>query len=123
MTDNEGTWPALQERSYFRLAAACADLKSDWGIARAVWGELMDVALDILEDRLLAVFGKVFGRPLSANAIVVNETEEWDSLSHIKLIMELESKFDIQIDPGEVQLLYQDFATVRDYLRKMIGRN
>ena len=49
-------------------------------------------------DSLSEVFLTVFGRKMSEINFTMSNTAEWDSLRHIALIMEIEKKFDIQID-------------------------
>ncbi len=71
-----------------------------------------------LEDKLIQVFKRVFGREFVDNNINVNKVEEWDSLSHIKLIIELESEFKITIEPDSIPLLYSDFSTILNFLKK-----
>lgn len=70
-----------------------------------------------LEDRLRGVFRRVFRRRLDGDVLTVDDIEEWDSLSHITLVMEIESHFDIEIDPDSIALLYSDSAVILDFLR------
>jgi len=42
---------------------------------------------------------------LSRKKLLKNEIEEWDSLKHITIITELETVFDIQFEPNEIELL------------------
>ncbi|MEE9543365.1 MAG: acyl carrier protein [Thermodesulfobacteriota bacterium] len=74
------------------------------------------------EDRLRSVFKRVFRTEVGSGGATVEEIEEWDSLTHIKLVMELESEFDINIEPDEILPLYSNFSTISDFLKKIEGR-
>ena len=72
----------------------------------------MNMQPDQFSKRLRAVFNQVFRRNFSGDNISVDEMEEWDSLSHIKLIIEIEKEFDIEIDPDRIPSLYSNFSTI-----------
>jgi citrate synthase len=46
-------------------------------------------------------------------------TKNWDSLSHVKLIMAIESKFKISIDPDQ-SINFISFDEILRYLRKNV---
>jgi acyl carrier protein len=73
-----------------------------------------------LQIQLLNVFSSVFGRTIDGPRVSVNDLEEWDSLSHIKLMIELEQQFSIQIDPEAIASLYSDTDTILAYLETRI---
>lgn len=74
-----------------------------------------------LEKRILQVFKRVFHRDFSkVDKISVREVEEWDSLSHVVLMIELETEFDIQIDPESIALLYSSFSVIHRYLKVVL---
>ena len=73
------------------------------------------------ESRLLAVFQRVFRRSFNTPDFAVKDVPEWDSLSHIKLIMSLESEFGIAISPDEIPGLYSNFANVQDFVTQKNG--
>ncbi len=79
----------------------------------------MAVSVGNLEERLLAAFKRVFRRQFEAERIRVDEVEEWDSLSHIKLVMELESEFGIEIEPSSIAKLYSNFDVIVSFLREL----
>ncbi len=79
----------------------------------------MSVSVGNLEERLLAAFKRVFRRQFEAGRIRVDEVEEWDSLSHIKLVMELESEFGIEIKPDSIAKLYSNFDVMVSFLREL----
>ena len=57
-----------------------------------------------IESDLFKIFAKVFG--LMDNSINMSTSQEnlenWDSLNHILLIVEIEKKFDIKFKVGEI---------------------
>ena len=72
----------------------------------------MSTQPELLVDRLNSVFNRVFRREFSNHNIVVDEVEEWDSLSHIKLMMELESEFKVNIEAKHISDLYSSSETI-----------
>jgi len=48
----------------------------------------------------------------------VSDLAEWDSLTHIKLVMELEMAFEITIGPDDIPGLYSDYDTVCAYVER-----
>ena len=49
-----------------------------------------------------ALFKKVFNWQGEMTKGTKDNIEEWDSLSHIKLIIAIEMKFDIEVTPEEI---------------------
>ena len=60
-----------------------------------------------IESDLFKIFAKVFG--LMDNSINMSTSQEnienWDSLNHILLIVEIEKKFDMKFKVGEISEL------------------
>lgn len=73
----------------------------------------------INENELLEIFEEVLKTSYPPEELNREETEEWDSLTHIKLIISLERKFKIKISQSEISDLYSDFQTVLDYLNNL----
>ena len=73
-----------------------------------------------VEESLRAVFKRVFRREFAGSDITVEDVEEWDSLSHIQLIIDIESEFDIAVDPDDIPMLYSSFSVIVDYLTKHV---
>ena len=71
-------------------------------------------------DQLLTVFRRAFRREFVNCEFGVTDVEEWDSLTHIKLVMELESEFGISIGPDDIPPLYSSFQTVKDYVESRV---
>ncbi|MBN2560293.1 MAG: acyl carrier protein [Phycisphaerae bacterium] len=81
----------------------------------------MATRVNNFEGRLLRVFDRTVGRRSGGNAIVATATPEWDSLTHIKLVMELENEFHIEVPPGDIQKLFSEFGVVLNYVRDAVG--
>lgn len=79
----------------------------------------MTVSVGNLEERLLVTFKRVFRRQFAVERIRVDEVEEWDSLSHIRLVMELESEFGIEIEASSIAKLYSNFDSIVSFLREL----
>ena len=76
----------------------------------------MRIASSQFEERLADVFRRVFRRPYDPAAATPATLEEWDSLSHIKLVMELEAEFGITIAADAVAELYADASVILSFL-------
>jgi acyl carrier protein len=68
------------------------------------------------DEQLCRVFRRVFRREFTGANVAVADVPGWDSLTHIKLVMELEREFGIEIAPDEIPSLYSDYDTVRRML-------
>ena len=76
-----------------------------------------------LESRLHKVFDRSVGRHSGGCSMLATATPEWDSLSHIKLVMELEAEFDIVVPPDDIPLLFTESSVVLDYVRAAAERS
>ena len=72
----------------------------------------------MIESKLRAVFQRVFRCDLPGSNFSPADIEAWDSLSHIKLVMELEREFSLTIDSENIPSLYSDFETIRAFVTK-----
>lgn len=70
-----------------------------------------------VEERLTGVFRRVFQREFNNYVLGVDDVDEWDSLSHIKLVIELEREFNLAIDSDVIPSLFSDFDTVLKFVR------
>ena len=70
------------------------------------------------DGQLRRVFQRVFRREFDGSNAAVADVPGWDSLTHIKLVMELEREFGISIEPDEIPPLYSDFDTVRQFVAR-----
>lgn len=73
-----------------------------------------------LQERLNEVFCQVFDDDeiLIAPEMTANDVDGWDSLSHVNLIVAIESSFDIRFSQKEVLT----FKNVGDLLRCIAGK-
>ena len=74
-----------------------------------------------LESDLRNVFKNIFKLNLRKINKKTNykNTKNWDSLNHVKLIMDIESKFKISIDPDQ-SINFISFDQILKYLRKNV---
>ncbi len=70
----------------------------------------------MVDEKLQSVFRRAFRRELGPSNFAVNDIQEWDSLTHVKLVMELELAFDISICPEDIPSLYTDYDTIKKYV-------
>lgn len=65
------------------------------------------------------LFFLIFKVPKSKNKenIDFNNLEKWDSLNHVKLILSIESKFKIKIDP-EKSMQLMSYKKILNFLNK-----
>lgn len=57
-------------------------------------------------EKISEIFKSVFGKHVSINSDTKYEdVAEWDSLSHLSLIVELEEKFGLGLTPEEIENL------------------
>ena len=73
-----------------------------------------------IDEQLTTVFSNVFRTKIVDTEFEVADIQQWDSLTHIKLIIELESAFSISIGPGDIKPLYSDYQTVKNYIRSKL---
>lgn len=71
---------------------------------------------DEVQEKLRSLFVEVFARPFTGAEHTIDSVEEWDSLSHIRLIISVERAFKVRVDPDAIAQLYSSFDTVTDYL-------
>ncbi len=64
-----------------------------------------------MEDKVLEIMKQVFEVENIDNTCSQENCEEWDSLKHLNLIVELESEFGVEFEPEEIAEMV-DFATV-----------
>ena len=78
-------------------------------------------AKDIIRTRAIDVFSRVFSAdPATIDDRTSPETlQEWDSLAHVQLVVELEKAFGVDIPPDEA-LELEHFKGVVDYLQRKL---
>jgi acyl carrier protein len=77
-----------------------------------------------IKEDLKIIFSKLF--KLKINKVKVNinfkNTKAWDSVNHVKLIMALESRFKISINP-DVAITLLSFKDIEIFLNKNCRKN
>jgi acyl carrier protein len=72
-------------------------------------------------EQVLAIASDVFGVPsakLSANSSP-ETVESWDSMQHLNLVLAIEEKFGIQLDPEEIEQM-KNIGTVAALVDKKL---
>lgn len=70
----------------------------------------------MLDQELRTVFTDALGCDIPPGDFARDQVEEWDSLGHVKLILQLEASLGVQVGPEAIPALYTDFATVREFV-------
>lgn len=55
-----------------------------------------------MEDKIKAIMLTVFNIKNLPEIINQKHIEQWDSLKHLNLVVEIENQFDIELDPDEI---------------------
>jgi len=74
-----------------------------------------------MKNRLLDIFNKVFESSKVDEKVSKKNLSEWDSLKHINLIVEIESEFDISIEPDEIEEIV-DFKSAEKIILQKLNR-
>jgi acyl carrier protein len=70
----------------------------------------------MLERELRDVFAAALGCALPGGDFGRDQVEEWDSLGHVKLVLQLEATLGIRVAPADIPALHADFETVLAYV-------
>ena len=70
-----------------------------------------------VEDRFWVLFERTMGRRYERANCAADSIEEWDSLTHVELIFELESEFGVQFSQEEIAEYYSDTNHLVDFLK------
>ena len=68
-------------------------------------------------ERLISTFESVLGFSVGVQELQAANTEQWDSLTHIKILLEIEKNFNVEIPSEDVLLLYSSVSEILDYLQ------
>ena len=69
-----------------------------------------------MEEKIKEIFKSVFELDNVDNSFAKNSCEKWDSMNHLNLIVELESGFNISIEPEDFDKLL-DYKSVCSYVK------
>ena len=70
-----------------------------------------------VENRFWSIFQRSMGRRFENKNYTADSIEEWDSLTHVELIFELESEFGVQFSQEEIAEYYSDTDHLLEYLK------
>lgn len=71
--------------------------------------------MNAVDDRILDIFKSVFQLACVDKKCSQANCENWDSLRHLDLIVELESEFDVEFEPEEIVEM-KDFDAIKRML-------
>ena len=74
-----------------------------------------------IEQKMWAVLSDSLGRAVGPDHIRVDDVEEWNSMTHIGIVMELEEAFGIEIEPEMIGALYSGSDAILRYLVGRVG--
>lgn len=102
-------------------AMACNNTKAGGAVNPSISMPQTNVSIAGVDERLRNVFSKVFsfseGNDIAAATI--NGTPGWDSLTHIRLVMEIEAEFGIDILPSDIGEL-SSYRSMLDFLERRV---
>lgn len=75
-----------------------------------LWEKVTEICQDVFEDDELAI----------NEATTAADVENWDSLTHLSLIHEIESQFKVKFTMGEIQG-FQNMGELMDTLEKRVN--
>lgn len=71
-----------------------------------------------MKEKLKEIFEDILNSGLQAEQVSTENTESWDSLNHLNLILAMEEEFGVDIPPDDFPELYKNFNTVLEYLKE-----
>lgn len=94
-----------------------------FGNAKIAKDSLMN--LDGIRDKLAPVFRDVMDRDdiVLSDALTADDVEEWDSLSHIRLMVAIEKRFSVRFTNAEIESLKDVGELVRLIATKKQNQN
>ncbi len=69
-------------------------------------------------DKFWNIFESVMGKPMDKQCQSVTSLEEWDSLSHVELIFEMEREFRIEFPPDDIAKMYSNTDIILEYIQE-----
>lgn len=72
------------------------------------------------KDRILDVFCRTFELPTVSESISQKNSDKWDSLNHINLVVEIETEFDIMLEPEDISEMIDFNSVLRIVERKLM---
>lgn len=71
------------------------------------------------KEKILRVLKSVLNQKDVNETTSQFNTDQWDSLKHLTLIVELEREFDIEFEPNEIEEM-TDFNRIEEYIKGKI---
>ena len=73
-----------------------------------------------MEERILNVLKQAFALDRVDTSISQQTCPEWDSMNHLRLVIELESEFDVSFEPEEIAAL-KSFDAIKTILERKLS--
>ena len=76
-----------------------------------------------MEEKIKDVLEKILQQDLSQKDlkdINMQTCENWDSLSHLRIIIGLEEEFNIEIDPDEIYLMKEGAIKIKEIIENKL---
>ena len=75
-----------------------------------------------MEERVLEILRQVFGLEEVGRDISQKNCDAWDSMGHLNLVVELETAFDVSMEPEEIAAMKSFDDIVSLLKKKMVSR-
>ncbi len=72
-----------------------------------------------MEEKLVEIFQDIFNYFDDPKKVNTSNTDKWDSLTHLNLILSIEEEFGVDISADKISGLYADFETILAFLREI----
>lgn len=73
-----------------------------------------------MEQLLDIIFEDIFKSSIPSREITTKNTEDWDSIAHLNLVVALEEEFGIDISIDEIPHIYKDYWTVLAFVKEKL---
>lgn len=73
-----------------------------------------------MEEKILSVLCSSLGLDKADTTISQTNCENWNSLRHLNLIVDLETEFDVEFEPEEIAAM-KDYKSIRKMLESKLS--
>ncbi len=109
----ENHTPSTDKEKMFNDSKPPASRKEAFFVAGNISGPEV---YENVKHKLHKIFCSVFGLSGFETNVGVDDLEQWDSMNHIRLILEMEKEFHIKINTKNSIKLYSNFENILNYL-------
>lgn len=67
-----------------------------------------------MDEKIMEILKRVFELEMVDETCSQSNCDKWDSLKHLNLVVELESEFDVELEPEEIAIMknFQDIKQI-----------